>query len=98
MNSWFTKPMKAHVRLEFTNDEDVEFFICQNLLSMPQLVFGGYHDYVVSHFSDSNTISIYDITEEDKDLLIKNINEYAKKMRDQGIDTFGKIKESFNRF
>lgn len=98
MNSYFSKPMKAHVRLEFSDDEDVEFFVCQNMLSMPQLIFGGYHDYVVSHFKDSNTISIYDLTEDDKDLLIKNINEYAKKIRDQGIDTFGKIKEAFNRF
>lgn len=98
MNSWFNNPMKAYARLEFSKDEDVEFFICQNMLSMPQLIFGGYHDYTVGHYKESNTISIYDITEEDRDLLINNINEYAKKMRGQGIDTIGKIKEAFNRF
>lgn len=98
MNSWFTEPTKPHARLEFSNNEDVEFFICQNMLSMPQLIFGGYHDYNVSHYKNSNTVNIYDITEDDKDLLIKNINEYAKQMRDHGIDTIGKIKEAFNRF
>lgn len=98
MNSWFNKPVAAHARIEFTNDEDVEFFICQNMLSMPQLILGGYRDYVVSHYKNSNTVNIYDITEDDKDLLVKNIKEYAKQMRDQGIDTIGKIKEAFNRF
>lgn len=98
MNSYFTKPTRAHVRLEFVKgDEDIEFFICQNMLSMPQLILG-YPDYVVSHFSDSNSISIYGITEDEKDLLVKNINEYAEKMREQGINTIGKIKEAFNRF
>ena len=97
MNSYFSKPMKSHTRLEFSKDEDVEFFVCQNMLSMPQLIFGQ-PDYVVSHYKDSNTICIYDITEDDKDLLVKYINEYAKQMRDQGIDTIGKIKEAFRRF
>lgn len=98
MNVNFRKPMEAYVRLEFSKDEDIEFFICQNILSLPQLIFGGYLDYFVSHYSNSNAINIYNISEDDKEFLIKTINEYAKKMRDQGIDTIGKIKESFNRF
>ena len=97
MNSCFSKAKKSQARLEFSKDEDVEFFICQNLLSMPQLILG-YPDYVVSHYNDSNTVNIFGITEDDKDLLVKNIKEYAKLIRDQGIDTFGKIKEAFNRF
>lgn len=97
MNSYFSKPMEAHARLEFSKDEDVEFFVCQYMLSMPQLIFGQ-SDYIVSHHKDSNAICIYGITEDDKYLLVKYINEYAKQMRDQGIDTIGKIKEAFLRF
>ena len=95
MNSWFTKPMKAHARFEFTKDEDIEFFICQNILSMPQPIFDGYRDYVVSHYEDCNTVNIYGLTEDDKDLLSKRIKEYSKQMRDQGIDTIEKIKDAF---
>lgn len=98
MNSCFSKPMKSHVRLEFTKgDEDVEFFICQNMLSMPQSILGC-PDYVVSHYKDSNTIAIFGINEDDMDLLVENTKEYAKQMRDQGIDTIEKIKKEFNRF
>lgn len=96
MNSCYRKPTSAYVRFEFTKDEDIEFFICQNILSLPQVLW--YPDYTVSHYSSSNAINIYGITEEDKDILIKWINEYAEKMRAQGIDTIGKIKEAFNRF
>lgn len=96
MNACFRKPTSSYTRFEFSKDEDIEFFICQNILSLPQVLW--YPDYTVSHYSGSNAINIYGITEEDKDLLVKSINEYAKKMRDQGIDTIGKIKEAFNRF